>query len=308
MAISTVSHHLFFLLKNLAYHWYIVCGVDTIQSLLILITTYFLKGFLKTMMIDQNKMYGEMNVNDKWQKCLESQMKTLSISYVGFVVLDWILLIVGNYMDDIDKYAFDCLYDVFLFAEDNDGVIFSFVHSLYFLTYSIIIWYVFYFCPLRYGLLAKSSAKDFNVDFNRTSYVNKKAGASSLVEDFMRDSQFAEVPTLSPTSTRRKLSHNMSEDGSRSFKKHELSPNRRTQSQFGATQIAMPRSPRIGDSQIQPRPEEINNSSVNGEGFFKTLNSNEDAATQKKKKKKYDMLNRPENTGSLIGDRHGSIF
>jgi hypothetical protein len=59
-------------------------------------------------------------------------MKTLAISYLAFVIIDWLLLIIGNYMDVIDNDAFDCLSEVYLFVEDNGGVIFSLFHGLYF--------------------------------------------------------------------------------------------------------------------------------------------------------------------------------
>jgi hypothetical protein len=82
--------------------------------------------------------------------------------------------------------------------------------------YSVTIWVVFYFFPLKYGLLAKSSSKYVDVENNRSFHI-KRGNDASMVEDFIRVSNIAEATNLSPVSPKRKLSQTSDDDGNKSF-------------------------------------------------------------------------------------------
>ena len=53
-----------------SYHWFIVCGVDIIQSIIILVSSYFIIDFLKQRKIEEHKKLGA-DEEDKLFECLE---------------------------------------------------------------------------------------------------------------------------------------------------------------------------------------------------------------------------------------------
>jgi len=76
-----------------------VCGVDIIQSIIILVSSYFIIDFLKQRKVEEGKKIGADD-EDKLFECLEVQIKRLAIFYLVFAFFDLMLLGIGNIIDN----------------------------------------------------------------------------------------------------------------------------------------------------------------------------------------------------------------
>jgi len=86
----------------------------------------------------------------------------MAIFYFIFVSIDWMLIAIGNTLED-EKDLFMCFEDVYLIVIKNKGAWFFICQSLFLFLFSILIWHIFYRLPDSYGLLKKREAKSMRV-------------------------------------------------------------------------------------------------------------------------------------------------
>lgn len=97
-------------------------------------------------------------------RCLEMQIKCMSIFYLVFSFIDLMLLGIGDVIDrDASKETFLCIDKVYLFPNSEGASYFLIFHNLFFYLFSILIWSIFYKIPDKFGLIKRILAKDLNM-------------------------------------------------------------------------------------------------------------------------------------------------
>jgi hypothetical protein len=173
-----------------SYHWFIVCGIDILQSILILISSYFIMDFLKKRKVEEGKKLGGSDDDDKMFECLEIQIKRLAIFYLAFSFIDLMLLGIGNIIDSNARTAFECLHGWYFLVLTNSGVWFNLFHCLFFYFFSIIIWYIFYRLPYNYGLIMKMNTKSLRMtNLYKSTTASNNLKESEVMEEFIKYSQ-----------------------------------------------------------------------------------------------------------------------
>ena len=86
----------------------------------------------------------------------------MAIFYFIFVAVDWMLIAIGNTLYDTDTFL--CYKHEYLIVENSSGAWFLMTYSLFFFSFSLLIWNIFYRLPDSYGLLKKRKTADVNVD------------------------------------------------------------------------------------------------------------------------------------------------
>jgi hypothetical protein len=88
------------------------------------------------------------------------QIKWMAISYIMFEAINWTILIVGN---KIEVNNLICYEEVYIFPENNKGAWFLFIWNLYFYSFSMFLWYIFYRLPYEHGLITKLNIKSLRM-------------------------------------------------------------------------------------------------------------------------------------------------
>lgn len=99
----------------------------------------------------------------------------MTVFYLLFSFSDLILLYIGNVVDAHNENTFLCVTTWYMISVTKAGSVFLLFHNLFLYLFSILIWYIFYRIPQKYGLLGHSSAKDLVMD----SRVSKRSLAST---------------------------------------------------------------------------------------------------------------------------------
>jgi hypothetical protein len=107
-------------------------------------------------MADEKNNYANLSVEMKNMMCFSAQTKWLAISYFCFVVLDFILMGIGNVLMERD-HDFICENQTELLSINNAGAAFLLLYTLFMLSFSIMIWFIFYKLPDIYSLIHKPS-------------------------------------------------------------------------------------------------------------------------------------------------------
>lgn len=107
----------------------------------------------------------------------------MSIVYLVFGIIDWTLIIVGN---KVELSHFICYNNHFLVPADAQGAWYLIFQTLYYFSFSLMIWHLFYSIPKQYGLisnpLVKSILKRNNEGLNKSS-----VNTSSHIEQFFKE-------------------------------------------------------------------------------------------------------------------------
>lgn len=99
-------------------------------------------------------------MNDELYKCLNQQIKWLSIIYIIFNVVDWTIILVG---DNLEFTHFYCYSTFYLTPADTKGAWFLTIQTLYFFLFSLILWYIFFRIPANNGLVSGLLVKSMNM-------------------------------------------------------------------------------------------------------------------------------------------------
>ena len=75
-----------------------------------------------------------------------------------YMSIDWMLIAIGNSLF-IDDTSYKCIKSVYLIVNDGLGAAYLLCHSIFVFMFSLLIWYIFYRIPEKYGLL-KSAVAD----------------------------------------------------------------------------------------------------------------------------------------------------
>eukprot|EP00347_Sterkiella_histriomuscorum_P021545 403333601 len=322
------------------FHWFVVSGVDILQSILILISSHYIIKSLRKTRAENDDKFGLFE-DDKSHQCLEQQIKRLSIFYLAFAFADVLLLIIGNVIDNNESEVFTCVDNWYLLYEETPAVIFTLFHSLFFMLFSIQIWYIFYRLPYNHGLIKKLKTENLRMTNNYKSTLTiNPLKESEVVEEFVKATQQSEIaPSISPlfrktsmvsdTNTKTLASpklqnraytmingkigkNNTGTQITTSAFNYKLSNiNLNLNSSDASTAGFQEVMPEIDDnirlSQNQPLLKDsqgtLNNSPTREHNVYQpvsVLNSNP------KRKKKYDMFNKPEMTGSVYSKKRNN--
>ncbi len=104
-----------------------MCGVDFLQSLLILACSYNVIDAIRLRKQEEKVKFGEELQDNKQYNCLESQIKFMSLFYLIFSTIDLMILALGNIIETKDN-IFECLYDWYLLTGKSSGSFFLFFH------------------------------------------------------------------------------------------------------------------------------------------------------------------------------------
>jgi hypothetical protein len=111
--------------------------------------------------------------------CLFEQTKVIAGFYLGYVVLDLLVQVIGNAVirEDTD---FDCRDDSTIVPMNNSGATFLLVQTIILLSFTIMVLLVFYKIPDNFGLIAKQGfIKKFAGSQSVTSFQPEKEERSS---------------------------------------------------------------------------------------------------------------------------------
>ena len=142
--------------------------------------------------------------------CLQTQTRLLSIFYVCFVVLDFILMGVGNHLFVEDR-DFTCLNETVLKAANNSGATFLLVYTLFLLSFTLMLWFVFYALPDHFGLISRKLQR---LDIKQKDMINDDF-VDNLVVDITKEEE----------ESFRKSSPMVGDRGLRNNKRYTTSPN-----------------------------------------------------------------------------------
>ena len=104
----------------------------------------------------------------------------MAIFYFIFVSIDWMLIAIGNALFDDDR-AYKCLFHVYLIVNNAEGAWYLICHSIFVFLFSLLIWFIFYRIPDKYGLLKKKEAQQlliksfYQKSGNHMSQINPNA-------------------------------------------------------------------------------------------------------------------------------------
>ena len=86
----------------------------------------------------------------------------MAIFYFIFVSIDWMLIAIGNSLFD-DDTSYKCLHNVYLIVNDPIGALYLTFHAIFVFMFSVLIWYLFYRIPEKYGLIKRMQTEDLKV-------------------------------------------------------------------------------------------------------------------------------------------------
>jgi hypothetical protein len=131
--------------------------------------------------------------------CLFEQTKVIAGFYLGYVVLDLLVQVIGNAVirEDTD---FDCRNDSTIVPMNNSGATFLLVQTIILLSFTIMVLLVFYKIPDNFGLIAKKKQgfiKNFAGFQSVTSFQPEKEESGSknlevLLKTHIEDASMAE--------------------------------------------------------------------------------------------------------------------
>ena len=84
---------------------------------------------------------GDMS-NLQQHKCLEKQVKFMSVFYLALTCIDIMFLFLGDEM--FEKHDIECLDSMIIIVKNNSAASFLLFNSILFFAFSILIWYIFY--------------------------------------------------------------------------------------------------------------------------------------------------------------------
>lgn len=93
--------------------------------------------------------------------CLRLQTKLIGIFYLCFSIIDFLMMGLGNLLFTQDK-DFVCVDDSMVMPNNNGGAGFLFAYSMMLLLYSLMLWFIFYKIPSRFGLISKHEHLEIN--------------------------------------------------------------------------------------------------------------------------------------------------
>eukprot|EP00347_Sterkiella_histriomuscorum_P017622 403348633 len=322
-----------------SFHWFIVCGVDMIQSLIILITSFKIRQQINKRNNEQNEKYEELH-DDKQYNCLQSQVKYLAYFYVLFSMVDIIMLVVGNQIDQKGSETFICMDNWYMMSESVPASIFLLFDNIVLYLITILIWFIFYRLPDYYGLLGSTKASDLVM-----SKSTKSSGASTTdqirhnsqaIEDFMRMSQNFDTIPIFTNIDQRKSSVQVSLVGGGLGATQLQRPARSLKGygnmRFGATQVGNGHSnlnanllnsnattAGFNHNNDQDNITQNNQGNINSPDRhthynpvqeINNVNGRDFQSVVSRRKKKYDQLYSNDNKGSMIfkGDRKTSPY
>lgn len=115
------------------------------------------------------------------------------------------LLGIGNIVNNSDQLVFECVDEWYLLYLEPPAAWFTLFHGLFFLLFSVLIWYIFYRLPYNYGLITKQNAKSLRMTHTYKSHVSNNLKESEIMEEFMKVSQQSEYAPVSPLTRKTSL-------------------------------------------------------------------------------------------------------
>ncbi|CDW76323.1 UNKNOWN [Stylonychia lemnae] len=159
---------------------------------------------------EESEKFSELQDNKIYQ-CMNTQVKYLAYSYVLFSVSDVILLFVGNVIHSQGE-IFICTKSWYMMSESPEGSVFILVDYIFLYLFSILIWFIFYRLPDKYGLLGHTQAQDLKMSSSTEGSINtsskeNKRNNSQVIVDFMRMSQdFDNTPLINNVNVKQRKS------------------------------------------------------------------------------------------------------
>mmetsp|Transcript_33724 Transcript_33724/g.32756 ORF Transcript_33724/g.32756 Transcript_33724/m.32756 type:complete len:81 (+) Transcript_33724:377-619(+) len=74
----------------------------------------------------------------------------LAVIYLVFILIDWTLLLMGDFIEYDHFYCYDSIY---LSPATALGSWYLIFQTLYFMVFSFMLWFIFFYIPKKYGML-----------------------------------------------------------------------------------------------------------------------------------------------------------
>jgi hypothetical protein len=124
--------------------------------------------------------------DDKGYKCLEQQIKFMSVFYLAFSFMDLLILALADIFSTRSSSMFICAHERYLLPLTDGGAMLLLGEAFFLYSFSLIITHIFYKIPYSHGLLLRnvirSHGGEDHLSLRDTSYMKRALSTDQNLE------------------------------------------------------------------------------------------------------------------------------